>query len=113
MDNCSIYDNDASVILSIWPVTIPKRLYMSNVILVTNRIKFMGNIVRLHPIGQQFNILNYKPLYMSNVNFINNSGTALMLEDATVHFNNITFYNKNTGDYGGRMSKQGSFSLDL
>ena len=127
MDNCSIYDNDASVVLSIWPGTIPKiviitnclfsnntavaniiyihvnRLYMSNVILVSNTIKFMGNIVRLHPIGQQFDILNYKPLYMSNVNFINNSGTALMLEDATVHFNNITFYN-NTGDYGGGMS---------
>ena len=50
-------------------------------------------------------INQYRKQYfnISNVNFINNTGTGLMLEDVTVYFNNITFYN-NIGTYGGGMS---------
>ena len=42
-------------------------------------------------------------MHISNINIINNTGTGLKLIEATVYFNNITFYN-NTGVYGGGMS---------
>ena len=40
---------------------------------------------------------------ISNINFINNTGTGLKLVAVRVYFNNIIFYN-NTGVYGGGMS---------
>ena len=122
--NCSIYDNDIGTGFQfessnsesminitncvftnntsddrIFVITID-RLYMSNVNLISNTIKILGtsimSITPVHPNGEQhFNI--------SNINFINNIGTALKLKDVTMYFNNITFYN-NTGFYGGGMS---------
>ena len=125
LDNCSIYDNEVnystievvsfnseSMITvtnclfsnntstgNIFVITID-RLYMSNVNLISNKIKRIETSIMLitpvHPNGEQhFNI--------SNISFINNIGTALKLKDVTVYFNNVTFYN-NTGFYGGGMS---------
>ena len=125
LDNCSIYDNevDYSTISmdssnsestitvtnclfsnntstrNIFVITI-ERLYMSNVNLISNKIKGIGTSIMLitpvHPNGEQH-------LNISNINFINNIGTGLKLKDVTMYFNNITFYN-NTGFYGGGMS---------
>ena len=95
--NC-VFTNNTSV-GSILIITID-RLYMSNVNLISNTIKILGTSIMLitpvHPNGEQH-------LYISNINFINNIGTALKLKDVTMYFNNITFYN-NTGFYGGGMS---------
>ena len=95
--NCLFSNNTSTG--NILVITID-RLYMSNVNLISNKIKIIGtsimSITPVHPNGEQhFNI--------SNINFINNIGTALKLKDVTMHFNNITFYN-NTGFYGGGMS---------
>ena len=95
--NCVFTNNTSDD--RIFVITID-RLYMSNVNLISNTIKIIGTSIMLitpvHPNGEQhFNI--------SNINFINNIGTALKLKDVTMHFNNITFYN-NTGFYGGGMS---------
>ena len=125
LDNCSIYDNevDYSIIdmesfnlesmitvtnclfsnntstRNIFVINID-RLYMSNVNLISNKIKGIGTSIMLitpvHPNGEQH-------LNISNINFINNTGTGLKLKDVTMYFNNITFYN-NTGFYGGGMS---------
>ena len=125
LDNCSIYDNEVdystidmesfnleSMITvtnclfsnntstrNIFVITID-RLYMSNVNLISNKIKGIGTSIMLitpvHPNGEQH-------LNISNINFINNIGTGLKLKDVTMYFNNITFYN-NTGFYGGGMS---------
>ena len=125
LDNCSIYDNEVdystidmgssnseSMITvtnclfsnktstrNIFVITID-RLYMSNVNLISNKIKTIGISIMLitpvHPNGEQH-------LNISNINFINNTATALKLKDVTMYFNNIAFYN-NTGFYGGGMS---------
>ena len=125
LDNCSIYDNEVDYstidirsfnsesmitvtnclfsnntsIGNIFVITID-RLYMSNVNLISNKIKRIGTSIMLitpvHPNGEQY-------LYISNINFISNTATGLKLKDVTMYFNNITFYN-NTGFYGGGMS---------
>ena len=125
LNNCSIYDNDikdqvflfqssnSESVINITNCVFSNntsgdrilmikidRLYMSNVNLISNKIKIIGFsimlITPLDPYGEQhFNI--------SNINFINNTATGLKLEDVTVHLNNITFYN-NTGVNGGGMS---------
>ena len=76
------------------------RLYMSNINLISNKIKWTG-----HSITQIAAILPYyeQNLNIYNVHFIYNSGTGLKLKEVVVYFNNITFYN-NTGVYGGGMS---------
>ena len=123
LDNCSIYDNDIYTVFqfessnsesminitncvfsnntsvgSILIINID-RLYMSNVNLISNKNSGIGTSIMLitpaHPNGEQH-------LNISNITFINNTGTALKLVDVTVNFNNITFYN-NTGVYGGGM----------
>ena len=125
LDNCRIYDNDVSISTinmdgynstsgiivinclfsnntsggKILIITID-RLYMLNINLISNKITGIENsIIEITPTQssgkQYFNI--------SNINFINNTGTALNLKDVTMYFNNITFYN-NTGVYGGGMS---------
>ena len=129
LDNCSIYDNevdystisiDSSNSESMITVTnclfsnntsdghifiiVTDRLYMSNVNLISNKIKRIGTsimfitpITPIDPNGVQH-------LSISNINFINNTATGLELKDVTsMYFNNITFYN-NTGFYGGGMS---------
>ena len=76
------------------------RLYMSNVNLISNKMKRIETSIMLitsvHPNGEQH-------LNISNINFINNTATGLELKYVTMYFNNITFYN-NTGLYGGGMS---------
>ena len=124
MNNCSIYDNDvkrtACLFLNyisesmititnclfsnntsgwnILTITI-HRLYMSNVNVISNKIKRIGNSIveinAINPIGET----NFK---ISDTNFINNTGTGLRMEGVTVDLSNITFYN-NTGVYGGGM----------
>ena len=95
--NC-LFSNNTST-RNIFVITID-RLYMSNVNLISNKIKRIGTSIMLitpvHPNGEQH-------LNISNINFINNIGTGLKLKDVTVYFNNITFYN-NTGVDGGGMS---------
>ena len=125
MDNCSIYDNDIKDTIfhlessnseSMFTITNclfsnntsggniliirSDTLYMSNVNLISNKIKWIEySIIRIT------GILHYKEqnLNLCNINFINNTGTGLNLKEVTVYFNNITFYN-NTGVYGGGMS---------
>ena len=125
MDNCSIYDNDikdtvfhleSSSSESMFTITNclfsnntsggniliirSDTLYMSNVNLISNKIKWIEySIIRIT------GILHYNEpnLNLCNINFINNTGTGLNLKEVTVYFNNITFYN-NTGVYGGGMS---------
>ena len=57
------------------------RLYMSNVNLISNKIKGIGTSIMLitpvHPNGEQH-------LNISNINFINNIGTGLKLKDVTI-----------------------------
>ena len=76
------------------------RLYMSNINLISNKIKCIEySIIQITAL-----VLYYEQnLNIYNVNFINNTGTGLKLKEVKVHFNNITFYN-NTGVYGGGMS---------
>ena len=73
---------------------------MSNVNVISNKIKRIGaSIVQMkspYPNGKQHS-------NMSNIMFINNTGTGLKLEDVTVYISNITFYN-NSGVNGGGMS---------
>ena len=130
LDNCSIYDNDIGIGFQfessnselnsesminitncvftnntsadrIFVITID-RLYMSNVNLISNKMKRIETSIMLitpvHPNGEFEQHLN-----ISNINFISNTGTALKLVDVTMYFNNITFYN-NTGLNGGGMS---------
>ena len=125
MDNCSIYDNDIKDTIfqlvssnSESMITISNslfsnntsggnileitsdRLYMSNINLISNKIKWIEygiiQITAIHPSHEQ-------NLNICNINFINNTGTGLKLKEVTLYFNNITFYN-NTGVYGGGMS---------
>ena len=125
MDNCRIYDNEVVVSTismegfnSQSMITVSNclfsnntsaghvliiaidRLYMSNVNIISNKKKRIGTsiiqITQIHTNGKQH-------LNISNINFINNTGTGLKLKDATVYFNNITFY-YNSGVYGGGMS---------
>ena len=126
MDNCSIYGIDIkdtiflldnSVSDSIFTITnslfsnntsggnmfeiTNNRLYMSNINLISDRIKWIEySIIKITPMiryyEQNLNIL-------CNINFIDNTGTGLKLKEVTVYINNITFYN-NTGVYGGGMS---------
>ena len=127
IDNCSIYDNDIKDAIfllestnseSIFSITnclfsnntssgkileiVSDRLYMSNINLISNKIKRIDySIMQIKSLllsSGRYNIMN-----ISNINFINNTGTGLKLKEATVYFNNITFYN-NTGVYGGGMS---------
>ena len=127
MDNCSIYDNDIKDAIfllestnseSMFTITnclfsnntsggrileiVSDRLYISNTNLISNKLRRIDySIIQLTSIllsSRQYNIMN-----ISNINFINNIGTGLKLKEATVYFNNITFYN-NTGVYGGGMS---------
>ena len=127
MDNCSIYDNDIKDAIfhlesnnseSMFTITnclfsnntsggnmleiLSDRLYMSNIHLMSNKMKRIEySIIQISSIFLscgQYSIMN-----VSNINFINNTGTGLKLKEVTVYFNNITFYN-NTGVYGGGMS---------
>ena len=127
MDNCSIYDNDIKDTIfhldsnnfeSMLTITnclfsnntsggkileiVSNTLYMSNINLISNKLKRIEySIIQITSIllsHGQYNIMN-----ISNINFINNTGTGLKLKEVTVYFNNITFYN-NTGVYGGGMS---------
>ena len=125
MDNCSIYGNDikdAIFVLesfkseSMFTITNclfsnntsggnileirSNRLYMSNIKLISNKIKWIEySIIRITAL-----LTSYKQnLIIHNVNFINNTGTGLKLKEVAVYLNNITFYN-NTGVYGGGMS---------
>ena len=125
MDNCSIYDNDIKDTIfpletsnseSMFTITnclfsnntsggnileiTSDRLYMSNINLISNKIKWIEySIIRITAIllSQEQN------LNICNINFINNTGTGLKLKEVAVYLNNITFYN-NTGVYGGGMS---------
>ena len=83
------------------------RLYMSNINLISDRIKWIEySIIKITAM-----IRYYKQnLNICNINFIDNTGTGLKLKEVTVYINNITFYN-NTGVYGGGI--QVSISLDL
>ena len=126
MDNCSIYDNndikdaifhlESSNSESMFTITnclfsnntsggsileiVSKGLYMSNINLVSNKIKWIEySIIRIRAIHHSYK----QQLSISNINFINNTGTGLKLKEVAVYFNNITFYN-NTGVYGGGMS---------
>ena len=127
MDNCSIYDNDIKDTIlqlessnseSMFPITnclfsnntsggnileiVSNRLYMSNINLISNRIKWIEySIVRITPI-LHYNEQNVN-IILCNISFINNIGTGLKLNEVIVYFNNITFYN-NTGVYGGGMT---------
>ena len=125
MDNCSIYGNDIkdtiflldnSMSDSIFTITnclfsnntsggnifeiANNRLYMSNINLISNRIKWIEySIIKITA-----TICHYEQnLNIFNINFINNTGTGLKLKEVTAFINNITFYN-NTGVYGGGMS---------
>ena len=125
IDNCTIYDNDIKDTIfhlessnseSMFTITNclfsnntsggnileirSNTLYMSNINLISNKIKWIE-----YSIIQITSLLLYyeQNLNISNVNFINNTGTGLKLKDVRVYFNNITFYN-NTGVYGGGMS---------
>ena len=127
MDNCSIYDNDIKDAIfhlesnnseSMFTITnclfsnntsggnmleiLSDRLCMSNIHLMSNKMKRIEySIIQISSIFLscgQYSIMN-----VSNINFINNTGTGLKLKEVTVYFNNITFYN-NTGVYGGGMS---------
>ena len=126
MDNCSIYDNndinntifrlETANSESIFTITnclfsnntsggnifeiMSDKLYMSNINLISNKIKWIEySIIRITALL----FSHEQNLNISNINFINNTGTGLKLKDVTVYFNNITFYN-NTGVYGGGMS---------
>ena len=127
MDNCSIYDNNDikhGVFLfecfnyeAMFTITNclfsnntsggnileikSNRLHMSNVNLVSNKIKWIEySIIRITAIHHFYQ----QNLHICNINFINNTGTGLKLKDVLVDFgNNIIFYN-NTGVYGGGMS---------
>ena len=124
LDNCSIYDNDIYTVFQFESsnsesminitnclfsnntsvdgilIIAIDRLYMSNVNLISNKMKRIETSIMLitpvHPNGEQH-------LNISNINFINNTATGLELKYVTMYFNNITFYN-NTGLYGGGMS---------
>ena len=126
MDNCTIYDNNdikdtifnlgTSSSESMFTITnclfsnntsganilgiTSDKLYMSNINLVSNKIKWIEySIIRITGI-----LLSHEQnLNISNINFINNTGTGLKLKDVKMYFNNITFYN-NTGVHGGGMS---------
>ena len=121
IDNCSIYSNDVkdtgkSNFESMFIITnclfsnntsggnileiTSDRLYMSNINLISNKIKWIE-----YSIIQITAILPYyeQNLNICNIYFINNTGTGLKLKEVEVNFNNITFYN-NTGVYGGGMS---------
>ena len=127
MDNCSIYDNDIKDAIfllesnnseSMFTITncllsnntsggkileiLSDTLYMSNIDLISNKMKRLEySIIQITSI-----LLSYGPyntMNISNINFINNTGTGLKLKEVKVYFNNITFYN-NTGVYGGGMS---------
>ena len=123
MDNCSFYDNDIKDTIfhlestnseSMFIITnclfsnntsggnileiTSDRLYMSNINLISNKIKWME-----HSIIRITAILLSQSLYIWNINIINNTGTGIKLKEVRVYFNNITFYN-NTGVYGGGMS---------
>ena len=127
INNCSIYDNDIKDVIfhlesnnsvSIFTITnclfsnntsggnmleiLSNTLYMSKIDLISNKMKRIEYcIIRITSIllfYEQYNIMN-----ISNINFINNTGTGLKLKEVIVYFNNITFYN-NTGVYGGGMS---------
>ena len=123
IENCSIYDNDVKATIfhletlnfeSMFTITnclfsnntsggnileiTSNRLYMSNINLVSNKIKWIE-----YSIIQITAILREKVFNISNIYFINNTGTGLKLKEVLVDFNNITFYN-NTGVYGGGMS---------
>ena len=124
MDNCSIYDNDVKYVIfdlesansaSIFTITnclfsnntsggsildiMSNRLYMSNINLICNKIEIEFSIIQIITL-----VLYYEQnLNICNVNFTNNTGTGLKLNQVTVYFTNITFYN-NTGVYGGGMS---------
>ena len=126
MDNCSIYDNDMkdaifhlekSITDSMLTITnclfsnntsggnileiMSDTLYMSNINLISNKMKRVEySIIRITSILLSYGQYN---MNISNINFINNTGTGLKLKEVTVYFNNITFYN-NTGVYGGGMS---------
>ena len=119
MDNCSIYDNDVnkttfqlaiSTYKSMITITnclflnnileiMSERLYMSNINLISNKIKWTEYSIMQITASSPYVGLDLK---ISNINFINNTGTGLKLKDARVYFNNIAFYN-NTGVYGGGM----------
>ena len=125
MDNCSIYDNDISDAIfllesskseSMFTITnclfsnntsggnileiTSNRLYMSNINLIRNKIKWIEYSILKITAALPHYELN---LNICNINFINNTGTGLKLKEVTVYFTNITFYN-NTGVYGGGMS---------
>ena len=126
MDNCSIYDNndikDTIFLLetanseSMFTITnclfsnntsggnileiTSDRLYMSNINLISNKIKWIEySIIQITTLF----FSHEQNLHISNINIINNTGTGLKLKQLKVFFNNITFYN-NTGVYGGGMS---------
>ena len=123
--NCSIYDNEVSEkifrVFSYKPeslvivtnclfsnntsdqyffLTFIDRVYMSNVNVISNKIKWIrASIIHMKspfPNGNEHS-------NMSNIMFINNTGTGLELEYVTVYISNITFYN-NCGVNGGGMS---------
>ena len=73
---------------------IGERANMSNVSLISNKIDAVGFSI------MQISVENSQYFIISNVSFINNTGTGLKLEGLKVYFNNVTFYN-NTGTYGG------------
>ena len=119
MDNCSIFDNDVKATTfqltcshseSIITISnclflnnileiMSERLYTSNINLINNKMKYTeSSIMRITSCSY-----HSQNLILSNIKLINNTGTALKLENATVYFNNIIFYN-NTGVYGGGMS---------
>ena len=125
MDNCSIYGNDAKDTIFHWEALnseamltitnclfsnntsggnildiMSNILFMSNINLISNKIKWIEySIIRITAIFRY----NEQILNTCNINIINNTGTGLKLKEATVYFNNITFYN-NTGVYGGGLS---------
>ena len=135
MKNCSIYGNDvkdtifhleSSNFEAMFTITnclfsintsggnileiMSNRLYMSNINLISNKIKWIE-----YSIIQITTLLfsHEQNLNICNINFINNTGTGLKLKEIVVYFNNITFYN-NTGVYGGGMSLYRTIiSLDL
>ena len=126
MDNCSFYDNndikdtifhvETANSESMFTITnclfsnntsggnileiTSDTLYMSNINLVSNKIKWIEySIIRITAL-----LLSHEQnLNISNINIINNTGTGLKLKQVKMYFNNITFYN-NTGVYGGGMS---------
>ena len=129
MYNCSIYDNDIKDAIFHWESTnsesmftitnclfsnntsggkileiVSDRLYMSNINLISNKIRRIEySNIRITSALLCHKQNNNITMNISNINFINNTGTGLKLKEVAVYFNNITFYN-NTGVYGGGMS---------